>query len=177
MIYDYKGMRPKIGQNVFIAPNATIIGSVEIGNNVSIWFNTVIRGDSAPIIIGNNSNIQDNCTIHVDEGKPAVIGENVTVGHNAVIHGCTVEDNCLIGIHATVLSGAHVKKGSIVGGNALVREGQTVGPYQMVTGVPALVKKEFSEDIVAVIQVPADIYVNKIRDFKHLKVIDTDGGR
>ncbi|MEE4359731.1 MAG: gamma carbonic anhydrase family protein [Desulfococcaceae bacterium] len=159
MILEYKGQKPKIGNNVFIAPNATIIGNVEIGDNSSVWYNTVIRGDTDAIRIGKNSNIQDNSTLHADEGKPTIIGDNVTVGHNAVVHGCTVEDNCLIGIHSTVLNGAVIKKGSIVGSNAVVPEGKEFGPYQLLTGIPATLKKELSPDITDILQVPADIYI------------------
>ena len=172
MIYEYKGKRPRIGQNAFIAPGAVLIGDIEIGDHASVWYNTVIRADSAPIRIGRNSNIQDNCTLHVDEGKPLVIGENVTVGHNAVVHGCTVEDDCLVGIHSTTLSGAIIRRGSIVGSNAVVPENKEVGPFQLVVGVPARVKKEFDESIVEIIRVPADIYIRKAKEFADLKRVD-----
>ena len=92
MIIEFKGKRPQIGKDVFIAPNAVVIGDVVIGDSSSIWFNTVVRGDSDAIRIGRNTNIQDNCTIHIDEGKPTIIGDNVTVDHNAVVHGCTIEE-------------------------------------------------------------------------------------
>lgn len=166
MIIEFKGKRPKIGKDVFIAPTAVVIGDVEIGDGSSVWFNTVIRGDSDAIRIGRNTNIQDNCTIHIDEGKPAVIGDYVTVGHNVVVHGCTIEDYCLIGINSTVLNGAHIQRGSIVASNALVMEGKTVGPYHLVAGVPAGLKKELPETIVDVLKEPADIYVKKARDFQ-----------
>ena len=172
MIMEFKGKRPKIGNNVYIAPNAVVIGDVEIGDGSSIWFNTVIRGDSDAIRIGRNTNIQDNCTIHIDDGKPTIIGDHVTVGHNAVVHGCTIEDCCLIGIHATVLNGAHIKRGSIVASNALVMEGKTVGPFQLVAGVPAALKKTLSETMVDVLRIPADIYVEKGREFQAARVIE-----
>jgi carbonic anhydrase/acetyltransferase-like protein (isoleucine patch superfamily) len=172
MIIEFKGKRPKIGKDVYIAPNAVVIGDVEIGDGSSIWFNTVVRGDSDAIRIGRNTNIQDNCTIHIDEGKPTVIGDNVTVGHNAVVHGCTIEDDCLIGIHSTVLNGACIKRGSIVASNALVMEGKTVGPYHLVAGVPAALKKELPETIIDVLKEPADIYVEKARDFQSARVIE-----
>ena len=91
MILEYKGQKPKIGKNVFIAPTATVVGDVEIKDGASIWFGTVLRGDRAAVSVGENSNIQDNCTVHADPGKPAIIGDNVSVGHNAVIHACTIE--------------------------------------------------------------------------------------
>lgn len=171
MLIEYKGKRPRIGKNVFIAPNAVVIGDVVIGDGSSIWYNTVIRGDSDPIRIGRNTNIQDNCTVHIDEGKPAIIGDNVTVGHNAVLHGCTIEDFCLIGMNSTILNGASIRRGSIVASNALVLEGSTVGPFQLVAGVPAVVKKELPETIVDDLKKPADIYVEKGREFQSVKVI------
>ncbi len=170
MILECKGKKPVIGKNVFIALNATIIGNVEIGDNSSVWYNTVIRGDTDAIIIGKNTNIQDNCTLHADEGKPTVIGDNVTVGHNAVVHGCTVEDNCLIGIHSTVLNGAVIRKGSIVGSNAVVPEGREVGPFHLVTGIPASLKKELKPDIVDVLQVPANVYLGLAGEHRKNKV-------
>ncbi|MFP4030677.1 MAG: gamma carbonic anhydrase family protein [Desulfococcaceae bacterium] len=172
MIYEYKGKRPEIGKNVFIAPGAVLIGDVQVGDNASVWYNTVVRADSAPIRIGRNSNVQDNCTLHVDEGKPCIIGENVTIGHNAVVHGCIVEDHCLIGIHSTTLSGAVIRRGSIVGSNAVVAENKEIGPFHLVVGVPARLKKEFDEGIIEVIQVPADIYLKKSAEFRELKRVD-----
>lgn len=165
MLIAFNGKRPRIGENVFIAPTAVIIGDVVIEDHASVWYNTVIRGDSDTITIGRCSNIQDNCTLHIDPGKPLQIGAYVTVGHNAVVHGCTIADCCLIGINATVLNGAHIHEGSIVAANALVREGQQVGPYHLVTGVPAALKKEFSEEVVETIRIPADVYVKKATAF------------
>jgi carbonic anhydrase/acetyltransferase-like protein (isoleucine patch superfamily) len=145
MILEYSGLKPKIGKNVFIAPTAVIIGDVELKDGASIWYGTVVRGDRDTIIVGKNTNIQDNCTLHADVGQPVVIGDNVTVGHNVVIHACTIEDNCMIGISATVLTGAHIKTGSIVAAGAVVRQEQTVGPHHLVVGIPATFKKELSE--------------------------------
>ncbi len=148
MILDYKGKQPKIGKNVFIAPTAVIIGNVKIMDNANIWYGTVVRGDRDTITIGSNTNIQDNCTVHIDPGYPVVIGHDVTVAHHAVIHGCTIEDLSLIGIGAIVLNGAVIKEGSVVGSGAVVREGQVVGPYHLVAGVPASLKKELDESII-----------------------------
>jgi len=145
MIREYQDKKPKIGRNVFIAPSAVIIGNVEIGDNASIWFNAVIRGDMAPIRIGENSNVQDNCTIHTDAEFPAEIGRNVTIGHNAVVHGCTVEERCLIGISAVVLNGAHIRKGAIVAAGSVVKEGQVVASCHLVAGIPAKTKKTLPE--------------------------------
>jgi carbonic anhydrase/acetyltransferase-like protein (isoleucine patch superfamily) len=144
MLYALNNKKPVIGRNVFIAPTAVVIGDVTIKENVSIWYGVVLRGDMEPITIGVNTNIQDNCTVHTDYGYPAVIGDNVSVGHNAVVHGCTIEDNCLVAINAVVLSGAYIQKGSVIAAGAVVKEGQTVGPNQLVAGAPAVVKKALS---------------------------------
>ncbi len=145
MIIEYNSIVPTIGKRVFIAPSAVIIGNVTIGDGASIWFNAVLRGDMAPIRIGAGSNIQDNCTVHTDFGKPAIIGERVTVGHNAVVHGCTIDDGSLVGIGAIVLNGAHVMAQTVVAAGAVVREGACFGPRQLVAGAPAGVKKELAD--------------------------------
>jgi len=169
MILEYKGKKPKIGDNVFIAPNATVIGDVVIEDNASIWYNTVIRGDLAPVRVGKNTNIQDNCTVHTDVDKPADIRENVTVGHNAVVHGCTIEDNCLIGINSVILSGARIKTGSVVAAGSVVRQNNEVGPYHLVTGVPALLKKQLSEDTVEKRKKTAKSYIKTAKE--HMEMI------
>lgn len=173
MIFEYEGKKPKIGKDVFIAATAVIIGDVEIKDNASIWYNAVIRGDMESITIGNHTNIQDNCVVHTDYGKPAVIGSSVTVGHNAVIHGCTIEDNCLIGIGAAVLNGAAVKTGSVVAAGSIVREGQTVGPYHLVAGIPAELKKELSEAHLGMFETAVEHYITlKTGHLTSLKRLD-----
>lgn len=173
MIIEYQGKTPKIGQNVFIAPTAVIIGDVTIEDRASIWYGAIVRGDMEPIRIGKETNIQDNCVVHTDWGKPAVIGSKVTVGHNAVVHGCVIEDNCLIGISASVLNGAVVKTGSVVAAGSVVREGQTVGPNHLVTGVPAVLKKDLGEKMPDVLNEPANIYIDLA--CKHLALFPSDG--
>ena len=158
MILEYKGNRPRVGRNVFIAPTAVVIGKVSIGNNASIWFGTVIRGDRDTITIGDNTNIQDNCTVHTDPGKPVRIGRGVSIGHAAVVHGCTIENNCLIGIKAAVLNSAVIREGSIVASGAVVREGHEVGPFKLVAGVPAQVKKGLDDEALNNIQGTVEIY-------------------
>ncbi|XPS85237.1 hypothetical protein Dvar_32550 [Desulfosarcina variabilis str. Montpellier] len=143
---------------MFIAPTAVLIGDVTVGDGASIWFNAVLRGDMAPIVIGANSNIQDNCTIHTDAGMPAQIGNNVTIGHNAVVHGCTIEAGALIGIGAIVLNGAHIKTRSVVAAGSVVREGAHVGPRQLVAGSPAIVKRELSQTMLKRIEHAPDEY-------------------
>ncbi len=170
MILPYKDTAPVIAPDAFIAPNATVIGDVHIAAGASIWYGTVVRGDLAPIRIGANTNIQDNCTIHTDENKPAIIGENVTVGHNAIVHGCTVASNTLIGMNAVILSGAHVKTGTIIAAGAVVKEGAAVGPFQLLAGMPATVKKELSEEILAILKLPVAEYLELAKNhFETLK--------
>lgn len=158
MIVEFEDKQPQIGARVFIAPTAVIIGDVILEDDVSIWFGAVLRGDMAPIRVGKKSNIQDNCTVHTDYDKPAIIGASVTVGHNAVVHGCTIEDACLIGINAVVLNGAMVKTGSVVAAGSVVREGQVVGPNQLVAGSPAVVKRDLDETMAAKLREPAQRY-------------------
>jgi carbonic anhydrase/acetyltransferase-like protein (isoleucine patch superfamily) len=146
MILEYDCKRPRIGSNVFLAPTSVVIGDVEIGEGSSVWFGAVIRGDRSLIRIGRNTNIQDNCTIHSDPPYPVSIGDFVSLGHNAVIHGGIIEDECIIGIGAVILNGAIVRQGSIVASGAVIREGQEVGPNRLVAGVPASLKKELGPE-------------------------------
>ena len=127
MILKFNGICPKIPDSAFVAPTAVIIGDVELGEEASIWYGTVLRGDTAPIRVGRRTNIQDNCTVHADPGFPAVIGDDVTVGHGAVVHGCTVEDRCLIGIGAKVLNGGRIETGVRGGGRRCGDPGKKSG--------------------------------------------------
>ncbi|MCG6895121.1 MAG: gamma carbonic anhydrase family protein [Desulfobacteraceae bacterium] len=145
MILSYNGKNPRIGKDVYIAPTAVVIGDVHIADGASVWFGAVVRGDMDAIRIGKNTNIQDNCVLHVDEGFPAFIGDNVTVGHHAVVHGCTVENRCLIGINSVVLNGARIREGSVVAAGSVVRQGQVCGPWELVAGIPAGFKKKLPE--------------------------------
>jgi carbonic anhydrase/acetyltransferase-like protein (isoleucine patch superfamily) len=145
MIMPYNGVSPRISAQAFIAPTAVILGDVEVGRNASIWYGTVVRGDKEPIVVGESTNIQDNCTIHTDDGQPAVIGSHVSIGHNAVVHGCRIADHCLVGIGAVVLSGAVIGVGSAIAAGSVVREGQQVGPGQLVAGMPARFKRELTD--------------------------------
>lgn len=152
-IYPYKNTLPEIGEEVFIAPGARVIGRVKLGKGVSIWHNAVLRGDVHDIEIGEYSNIQDNSTVHCDsgisglnnDGLPTIIGAHVTVGHNCVLHACTVEDDCLIGMGSIVLDGAHIGRGSIIGAGALVTKGTVIPPFSLVVGVPGKVVKTLPE--------------------------------
>ena len=164
MILPFNGITPKIGKNVFIAQNATIIGDVEIDDGANICYGTVVRGDSSYIRIGKNTNIQDNCTVHPDTGGPTIIGDDVTVGHNAVVHGCTVENRCLIGIGAIVLGKARVKEGSIVAAGSLIIRGQQVGPGHLVVGSPAVFKRALSDTDNELLDGPVRRYLQFARE-------------
>lgn len=137
MIKNYKNISPEIADDVFVAENAVVIGSVEIGKGCSVWYGAVIRADSGSIVIGENTNIQDNCTVHTAFGYSVKIGNGVTVGHNAVVHGCTVGDNTLVGMNSTILNGAVIGNNCIVGAGALVTEHKKFPDNSLIIGVPA----------------------------------------
>lgn len=137
MIKNYKNISPEIANGVFVAENASVIGSVKIGKGCSVWYGAVIRADSDSIVIGENTNIQDNCTVHTAFDYGVKIGNGVTVGHNAVVHGCTVGDNTLIGMNSTILNGAVIGNNSIVGAGALVTEHKQFPDNSLIIGVPA----------------------------------------
>lgn len=141
-IFSFEGAHPVIDETAYVAPGATIIGNVVLGPDVNIWPGVVLRGDVGRIVIGTRSNIQDNCVVHVDTGGETVLGEDVTVGHMAMLHSCVIGDACLIGMSSTVLSRSVVGEGSIVAGGALVREGQVIPEFSLAAGVPAEVKRE-----------------------------------
>ena len=131
--------RLQLHPTAFVAPGAVVVGEVALGARSSVWFNTVVRGDSARVEVGEDTNLQDNATVHEDEDLPALVGARVTVGHRAVIHGCVIEDDCLIGMGAMVLSGARIGAGSLIGAGALVREGQVIPAGSLALGAPARV--------------------------------------
>lgn len=147
IVRPHDGKEPRLGTRVFVAENAALIGDVEIGNDCSIWFSTTVRGDVHFIRIGSRTNVQDNCTIHVTDGQwPTVIGEEVTIGHGAIVHGCTVKRGALIGMGSRVLDGAVIGESALVGAGALVPEGMHVPPRTLVVGVPARVKRPLTDE-------------------------------
>ncbi|MBG6217178.1 carbonic anhydrase/acetyltransferase-like protein (isoleucine patch superfamily) [Arthrobacter sp. CAN_A6] len=143
------GKTPRISDSAFVAPTASIIGDVVLEPGSSAFYGVTIRADTSPIRIGEGSNLQDNVVVHADPGFPAMIGRGVSVGHTAVVHGCTIEDECLIGMSATVMNGAVIGKNSLVAAGALVLEGTIVPPRSLVAGVPAKVRRELTDDEVA----------------------------
>eukprot|EP00930_Biecheleria_cincta_P103039 TRINITY_DN94948_c0_g1_i1.p1 TRINITY_DN94948_c0_g1~~TRINITY_DN94948_c0_g1_i1.p1 ORF type:complete len:209 (+),score=25.14 TRINITY_DN94948_c0_g1_i1:45-671(+) len=136
---------PKLHPLAWVAPGAQVVGDVELGSGVSVWFNCVLRGDDASIIVGDGTNIQDLTMIHLDTGLPCRIGRNCSVGHGCILHGCTIQDDVLIGMGATVMNRAVIGQGSVVGAGAVVLEGMEVPPLSLVVGSPAKVKKTYSE--------------------------------
>jgi carbonic anhydrase/acetyltransferase-like protein (isoleucine patch superfamily) len=140
------GRQPRLAPGAYAAPTSVVLGDVVLGERASVWYHAVLRGDCEQIRIGAGSNIQDNCTVHADPGFPAVVGADVTVGHNTVLHGCVVEDGVLVGMGATVLNGARIGAGSLVAAAALVPQGMVVPPNCLVAGVPAKVRRELTEE-------------------------------
>lgn len=140
------GREPQVDAEAFVAPSASVIGEVVLGAGASVWYGAVLRGDVERIAVGADSNVQDNCTLHADPTFPVSVGARVSVGHNAVVHGATVEDDCLIGMGATVLNGAVIGAGSLVAAQALVPQGMRVPPGSLVAGVPAKVRRELTEE-------------------------------
>lgn len=140
------GREPRVDEAAFVAPTATVVGDVTLGAGASVWYGAVLRGDVERIAVGAHSNVQDNCTLHADPGFPVGVGERVSIGHNAVVHGATVGDDCLIGMGATVLNGAVIGAGSLVAAQALVPQGMQVPPGSLVAGVPAKVRRELTEE-------------------------------
>lgn len=160
MIYSLKGKAPVINTNVgFIAPSADLVGDITLAEGVNIWFNVVIRADVDSIKIGKNTNIQDCCVVHTDFGFPTSLGEGITVGHGAVVHGCTIGDNCLIGMGAIVLNGAEVGDDSLVGAGSLVPQGMKIPPRSLVLGSPAKVVKELKPGMIEAIRKNGAVYM------------------
>ncbi|MEU3690687.1 gamma carbonic anhydrase family protein [Streptomyces narbonensis] len=154
------GKEPQIDPTAFTAPTSVVLGEVTLGARANVWYHTVLRADCGPIAIGEDSNIQDNSTVHVDPGFPVSIGARVTVGHNATVHGCVIEDDVLVGMGATVLNGARIGAGSLVAAQALVPQGMQVPPGSLVAGVPAKVRRPLTEEEQAGIKLNAEVYLH-----------------
>lgn len=167
-IYEFKGMIPEIDPTVYLAPSAQVIGAVRIAKNASVWFNCVLRGDVDAISIGEETNIQDLTMCHVDSGAPLKIGSRVTIGHQCVVHGCTIENNCLIGMGAVIMSGSVIGQGSIVAAGALILENTVIPPLSLVTGIPAKIKRRFKDlqEMAVILNDTVDSYLEKALEYR-----------
>jgi len=156
---------PSVHPTVFIATGAIVVGDVTIGENSSVWFNAVLRGDTDQIRIGRRTNIQDGCILHADPGFPCTIGDGVTVGHGAIVHGATVETDCLIGMRSVLMNGVIVGSGSVIGAGAVVTEGTQIPPGSLVLGLPARVLRTVMPDELAHLRAAAARYVERARTY------------
>ena len=165
-LFALDGVSPKLAEGAWVAPGASVIGDVPLAENVSIWFGVVIRCDNEPIVIGKNTNIQDNSVLHSDPGMPLTIGEGVTVGHKVMLHGCSVGDNSLIGIGATILNGAVIGKNCIIGAHALITEGKNIPDNSLVVGSPGRVIKTLGDAQAQMLKMSALHYVENAKRFR-----------
>lgn len=155
----YNAVEPAVSGSAWVAGGATLIGRVTIGDRSSVWFTTVVRGDGDRIDVGEESNLQDGVVMHADPGFPVSVGDRVSVGHRAILHGCTVEDDVLIGMGAVVLNGARIGKGSLIAAGAVVLAGTTVPPGSLVAGLPAKVRRQLTDEEIAGVRLNAAGYV------------------
>ena len=170
MIIDFDNKQLKTdGDDFWIAPNATVIGNVQLLKDASVWFNAVLRGDVELITVGQGSNVQDGAIIHTDPGFPCTIGKNVTVGHLAMLHGCEIGDGSLIGIGSVILNGAKIGKNCIIGSKALVTEGMEIPDGAMVLGIPGKVKKILNEEEQSAVSLGAEHYIQNYKKYKQLE--------
>jgi carbonic anhydrase/acetyltransferase-like protein (isoleucine patch superfamily) len=166
-IYELDGVAPRVADSAWVADSAQVMGNVVLGEGASVWFGTVVRGDTDSITIGAGSNIQDASVLHADFGKPLVVGERVTVGHQVMLHGCTIGDETLIGIGAIVLNGARIGKNCLVGAGALVTEGKEFPDGSMIIGSPAKAVRDLSPEQIAGLRQSAQHYMDNARRFKN----------
>ncbi len=165
-----KDKTPKIGSGCFVAENATLIGDISLGDESSVWFGAVLRTELEAIRIGKQSNVQDNCVIHTDLGFPVEIGDRVSIGHAAVIHGATISSNCLVGTQATLLNGSKIGENTIVAAGALVAQGKEMPPNSLVIGSPAVPRRILTDEEINRIQMNADHYNNFRSEYLKMKI-------
>ncbi|WP_419993005.1 gamma carbonic anhydrase family protein [Streptomyces boninensis] len=163
LITSVGGKQPKVDPEAYAAPTSVVVGEATLAAGSSVWYHAVLRADCGPISLGADSNVQDNSSVHSDPGYPVTIGDRVTIGHNAVVHGCIIEDDVLIGMGATVLNGARIGAGSLVAAQALVPQGMQVPPGSLVAGVPAKVRRPLTEEELGHIRINAEAYVGLAR--------------
>ncbi len=166
MLYQLGDLRVKTRGDCYVADNATVIGAVELGHDVSIWFNVVIRGDTDRIVIDDNSNVQDGSVLHTDEDIELYIGRNVTVGHKVMLHGCTIGDNSLIGMNAVILNKARIGKNCLIGANALITEGKEIPDGSLVMGAPGKVVRQLTDEEIAGLKHAAEHYVENGKRYR-----------
>ncbi len=165
MQYELDGISPEVPANCFVAPDASLIGRVLLGIDASVWFGAVLRGDNEPVVIGAGSNVQDQAVLHTDHGFPLQVGQGVTIGHHAMLHGCVIEDHALVGIGAVVLNGAHIGESCLIGAGALVTEGKVIAPRSLVVGSPARVIRTLSEAQIQGLKLNAAQYVQNAQRY------------
>lgn len=165
-LVEFRGTKPKISSDAYVSPSATLIGDVEVGAGSSIWENAVLRGDMGRIRVGRHSSVQDNCTIHTDIDGQCVVGDFVTVGHNAVIHGSTVHDYVIVGMNSTLLEGSEVGPNSVVAAGSVVLEGEKTPPKVLLAGVPAKPVRNLDDSDLAAIKYAAEAYVELVKRYK-----------
>ena len=171
MIYTLEDRQVElIGERHYVAPNATLIGSVILHNDVSVWFNAVLRGDNEPIVIGEGCNVQDACVVHTDPGFPLTLGRNVTIGHKAMLHGCTIGDYSLVGMNAVVLNGARIGENCLIGAGALVPEGKEIADNSLVVGAPGRVIRQMDSAQIAEMRRAAGEYMKKMVRYQTLRL-------
>jgi carbonic anhydrase/acetyltransferase-like protein (isoleucine patch superfamily) len=163
--YTYKGIQPSIHPTVYVAPGARIIGDVKIGEGSSIWFNTVLRGDEGPITIGSRVNIQDGCTGHQYSGCPLVLEDDVSVGHNVILHGCIVRKGALVGMGSILLDGAEIGEYAFIGAGTLVPPGKKIPPRTMVMGSPAKVIRELTDEDLRIVEMTTETYFKRGQEY------------
>ena len=175
MLYKLGDREVQTEGNYWVADNAIVLGNVLLKNDSSVWFNAVLRGDNDLITVGEGSNVQDGAILHTDPGYPLVIGPHVTIGHQAMLHGCEIGEGSLVGIHAIVLNGAKIGKNCIIGANALVTEGKVIPDNSMVLGSPGKVAKTMSDEQAQAIRMGAAHYVKNAQRFKEQFVVQNSG--
>lgn len=165
MIYPYRDYHPNLDPTVFVAPGVHIIGNVTVGAESSIWFQSILRGDNAPIVIGDRTNIQDGCTLHVNPNQPVIIGSRVSVGHNVILHGCTVKDDALVGMGAIILDAVEIGEQAIVAAGSLIPAGKKIPPRTLVMGNPGKVVRELTDKDLELLQFTYQHYVKQSREY------------